>query len=728
MIALARLLNGARGDRWRLAAIAGGVALGVALALSLWSGFTALADRGVRAGWVDVNRNWQNQNRVELDDRTAIAPDQLLVRTDYDQFLSSEITVLRVAATPDTTATVPGIGRPPAPGTSVVSPGLAALVTAHPPDEVGDRYGTIVAELPDAVLAGPNALVAVIGVEPAELANDGMVVSALAGSAFATENYGYLAVIGTIALGFPVVILLAVVTSLGSAKREEQLATLRLIGATPGTLARLAAWETAATSLTGAIAGVAVAWLVAPALAGIELDGIRFFAGDLQPEVAESLVIGLGVAVIATGIAALRARRLRTSPLGAVRERIEAAPSAWRVLPLALGLLGLLALGLAGLAVAGGAKPIVPPGLPIVGCFLLVTLGLVAGGPPLLGRLAQASARRAEGAVAVVALNRIRRHPRQSFRAVSGLVIACFVVSVFAGARTTLGSADLQTGPDYLPPQTLIVPLAWPPDHQPPGLDDPTLRRQLDALGAVPGVTAVAAVGDSPGELIYLTGEDVTALGFPSSAPLVAVDAGHRSAPFQPRAAEPPEAMWVRELLVLATDAAALERVRTVLLTGELGLRSGSSHGTPLTRAEWSEAALGNQWVNEYAILANLGILVAAGISALALAAATLAGVLDRRRVFGLLRLTGLPPRTLGGVVAAEAAVPLLSVFVVVAALGQFVAWAMVTGLTDGRRTTGWPGLDYYPVLAACLAFAGVAIAASVTAVRRTTTSVTRFE
>ncbi|MCW5952544.1 MAG: hypothetical protein KIT69_09825, partial [Propionibacteriaceae bacterium] len=520
MITPARLLNSARGDRWRLVAIAGGVALGVALALSLWSGFTAIADRGVRAGWIDVNRNWQH--RIELDDRTAIALDQLLVRTDYDRFLDYQITVLRVATTPDTTTTVPGVGRPPTPGTSAVSPALAALIAAHPPDELGDRYGTILAELPDTVLAGPDALVAVTGAEPSELASDGDVVTALVGTAFATENYGYLAVIGAIALGFPVVILLAVVTSLGSAKRTEQLATLRLIGATPGALARLAAWETAATSLAGAVAGVALAWLVAPLLAGVELDGVGFFADDLRPGAADSLATGLGVTVIAVGITALRARRLRGGPLGAIRERIETLPSGWRVLPLTLGLLGLLALGLAGLTVASGAEPIVSPGLPVIGSFVLVTAGLVAAGPALLGRLARFGARRAEGAVAVVALNRIRRHPRQSFRAVSGLVIACFVVSVFAGALTTLGSADLQTGPDYLPPQTLIAPLDWGVGVEPPRLEDPALRHQLDTLRAIPGVTAVAAVGYYS-ETGYLTGAEATALGFPSAAPLVAV-------------------------------------------------------------------------------------------------------------------------------------------------------------------------------------------------------------
>ena len=178
-------------------------------------------------------------------------------------------------------------------------------------------------------------------------------------------------------------------------------------------------------------------------------------------------------------------------------------------------------------------------------------------------------------------------------------------------------------------------------------------------------------------------------------------------------------------LFVQTADATALERVRTALLSGQVGLRP---YGSLLTRAEWSRAGTRNAEADEYGTLASLGILVAAGISALALATATLAGVLDRRRVFGLLRLTGLSPRTLGGIIAAEAAVPLLAVFVAVAALGQFVAWAMVTGLTEGRRTTGWPGADFYLVLAACLGMAAAAIVASVAAARHNTTAVTRFE
>ncbi len=714
MITLARLLNGARGDRWRLAAIAGGVALGVALALSLWSGFTAITDRNLRSTWIDESRSWQD--RIELDDQTALAPEQLLVFTDHDRFGDREITVLRVATTPDTTTTLPGIGRPPAPGTSAVSPALAGLIASHPADELGARFGTVVAELPDTVLAGPNALAAVIGAEPAELANDGTVFHSLSGSDFATENYRSVAVIGAIAVGFPVVILLSVVTSLGSAKREEQLATLRLLGATPGTLARLAAWETAATSLTGAVTGIALAWLVAPALAGIELGGVRFFPDELRPRPDAAMAIPARVVAIAVGIAALRARRLRTGPLGGSREQAETSPRWRRLVPLTLGLIGLL--------VAHWVPAPAMNGLLVIGSFALVTVGLVVAGPPLLAGLARFGAQRAPGPVGVMALNRIRRHPRQSFRAVSGLVIACFVVSVFAGGRTTLDTVHLPEGPDYLPPQTLIAQLSRTP--APPPLDDPALLADLAALRAVPGVTAVATAFENGDSTAYLTGTGATALGYPSTAPLVGVDEDYVSAPFQPHAVPPlPYPPRATTLFVQTADATALERVRTALLSGQVGLRP---YGSLLTRAEWSRAGTRNAEADEYGTLASLGILVAAGISALALATATLAGVLDRRRVFGLLRLTGLSPRTLGGIIAAEAAVPLLAVFVAVAALGQFVAWAMVTGLTEGRRTTGWPGADFYLVLAACLGMAAAAIVASVAAARHNTTAVTRFE
>ncbi|MFT3887798.1 MAG: FtsX-like permease family protein [Arachnia sp.] len=654
MIALARLLNGGRGDRWRLLAIVGGVALGTALALALWTGFTALAERDLRSTWIDPNRQWTDA--VHLDDGTALPADALLVYGEQDSFEGRRISILRVSAAADTTATVPGIGRPPAPGTAVLSPALAALVEARPRDQLGDRFPSIAGVLPDDVLAGPDALVAVVGARPDDIAYRGLVLTALQGTEYATENYRVVALIGAFAVGLPVVILLGIVTALGSARRGEQLATLRLIGAAPGALARIAAWETAATSCLGVAAGVALAWLVAPVLSMIELGGSRFFPDDLQPGPWPSAILGVGIVALAVGIAAVRARRLAVGPLGAARERVERTPGWWRIVPLPLGLVGIQ------------IDDLVPVG------FVLVSVGLLTAGPLLLSWLAGLWARLAQSTAMVIALARLRLHPRRTFRAVSGLVIACFVVSVFAGARTTL------TAPvpgDDAARTTLVAALAPAADQPLPAKDDPALRAAVERLRQVPGITGVDIEGE--------TGA-------------------------------------VELIVTVADDGPALERARTALQSG----REPLTH-PPLTEAE-RLAAANSTWATDYAVLAFLGVLVAGAVSALALAVATLAGILDRRRVFGLLRLTGMPPRTLGRIVAAEAGIPLLATFAGVALLGHYVARVIVTTLTDGRRSTGWPSADYYVVLAACLGIAALAVAVTARAARSGTGTLTRFE
>ncbi|MBN9448428.1 MAG: FtsX-like permease family protein [Bosea sp.] len=115
-------------------------------------------------------------------------------------------------------------------------------------------------------------------------------------------------------------------------------------------------------------------------------------------------------------------------------------------------------------------------------------------------------------------------------------------------------------------------------------------------------------------------------------------------------------------------------------------------------------------------------------ISAIALTVATIAGVLDRRRVLGLLRLTGMPLSTLRSMVALETAVPLLTVLLLSAGAGVFVAWALVTGLNEDR-TVQAPGLDYLLTLGAGLVLAVIAVLASFRAVKRfTSAAATRFE
>ena len=71
--------------------------------------------------------------------------------------------------------------------------------------------------------------------------------------------YSTVLLIGAIAVFFPVLLLISIVTGLGAAQRRERFATLRLIGASPRTVSRIAAVETAVPSLIGAVFGVFLA-------------------------------------------------------------------------------------------------------------------------------------------------------------------------------------------------------------------------------------------------------------------------------------------------------------------------------------------------------------------------------------------------------------------------------------------------------------------------------------
>lgn len=79
--------------------------------------------------------------------------------------------------------------------------------------------------------------------------------------------------------------------------------------------------------------------------------------------------------------------------------------------------------------------------------------------------------------------------------------------------------------------------------------------------------------------------------------------------------------------------------------------------------------------------MAYLGMAIAIGISALSLTVATVAGALDRKRTFALLRLGGMPSGHLRRVIATEAAVPLAATLAMSAGLGFFVAWVMLVSL-----------------------------------------------
>lgn len=315
---LARLaISGNKGSRGRLLAIAAGVAIGVAILLVLWGASSGLSARDERTAWTFL---WDAPAVVDADEMPAtLSPDTIKAEQTYDYFNDERILRINVAALPGTTVLFPGDITPPRAGEYYASPAFARLIDAYPSDQLGDRYGVRAGILPDTTLVGPDALTVLVGLDPDE-ANGSQYLRTV--EAFPTDGradnatYQVLMVIGGIAVFFPVVLFISIVTQLGATQRQENFATLRLIGASPRAVMAIAAVEMAITSLVGAIAGIALAFLIRPLAAMVPINGERSFVPDFgtSPAVVALMVVASTVA------AAMRIQRAGIWPLGAARQ------------------------------------------------------------------------------------------------------------------------------------------------------------------------------------------------------------------------------------------------------------------------------------------------------------------------------------------------------------------------------------------------------------------------
>lgn len=734
--ALARLIvAGDRSARRRLLGIVAGVMVGVAVFLLLTAAYQAFGERSRRSSW----------HTPITASPTALMPDTELTAhtagaaSTLDHVGNRTVTVLLVATTEDTRVRIPGSDVVPRPGQYLASPAMADLIASMPADQLAERYGRQVGVLSEDAVEGPDSLVLVVGMEAPRLAawqgsEQPQVVTGFVGHDYAAQAYRIVAAVGALAILAPVLLLIAIVTDLGAAQRAERFATLRLIGATPGRVARLAAAETAATSALGAVAGIVLYLALIPAAARLTIGSSRFFARDLLTSPAVMALTAAGVVGGATAVSWWRTRRAGIGPLGASRERRERAPHPVRLLPLLLGLAGLTAVRATR---EWDMSPTAVAGL-LIGSFLATMLGLLWAGPLLTCWAARSARRGASSAAQVMGLGRLAQHPRAAFRAVGGLVVAMYAVTLFAVAITAAaGVPGVRTGPGRLSPQALFT--------TPATADPAALDSVLGRLRAVPGVTT-ASLGypQAPqqgqkgrGLRLVLPVEDVRALGeagADSPTGWVSVDwgwvLGERADPAPAQAPQTdgpssgsPSAASAPVLLV-ATDGGpgAVERARTAMVSAV----GADLVSYPVSRYD-IRAVQASATENQFAALGYIGILIAAGVSTASLAVSTVSSLLARRRVLGLLRLTGMPHAALRRVVAYETLLPVATVLALSIGAAAYTAWVLITGVS--ARSISWPAGSYYAVVGACLALVGVAVLASARAATRMVSgTAVRFE
>ena len=774
-LGLRLVLSSGREALTRLAVITVAVACGVALLLCVLAEFHAFQ--------ADSNRAcWECTQGAALP-AGALPSHGLVANYSVDYYQGQTIERLDVAALGPGAPVPPGISRLPGPGQYYASPALAHLLATVPRDQLGDRFpGTPSGSIGDAALTGPEELVIFVGYSPPALAAVPgtrwvTAFSAGPGEQVFSAFFRYAFATGVIAVLIPVLILIGTATRLAAARREERFASLRLVGATQGDISVFAAVDSVISALLGTVAGIVVFLLVRPALTGATLTGTKYFASTVNPVWWEYLALLLGVPAASAGASLLALRRVLISPLGVTRRAAPPPPSLWRLAPLALGVALYVAGGLA--TSTQGIGVATYPGL------LVTLIGLVIAGPWLTSALARLFGRVFGGVPSpLLATRRLADDPKVAFRAVRGLVLAVFLGTIVGTLVPVLDSMDatpnsnalsdvlLDTFANIEPPSPGTIPCsAYTAVRQPPqkgcAPSDLVAAENGGALSPQAASALVSGLQGLGGTTVYpiwflpqaanpnYQGQNIAVMScsalrslavLGSCAPgltavqvfddsLVYSDNPHDSTKAFVSAANPGytgslAALPLQAVLVRVNNAATLERARTYLAVHappQVPGNPGVSATPPRTYGEAVAIRSGRAELAQK--LFDLAVMLTIVVAGCSLVVSIGGGLVDRKRPFTLMRVSGTPLSTLTGVVLLEAVLPLAAA--VVAAAGIAYGMSVFAVLRLAPAGTPVPGLNgtYWATMGACLAIALAAICVTLPLLGRMTTPASvRFE
>jgi hypothetical protein len=747
----------------RLAVTTAAVAVGVALLLGVLAEFHAFQAQSNQPCWACTSG----------DPVPATLPASgELWNNSVDFYQGQTLTRLDVAALGADAPVLPGISKLPAAGQFYASPALAALLRTVPADELGDRFpGTMIGTIGQAGLTGPGQLAVYIGSTPTALnAIDGTTwvtsISTAPASEVFTPFFRYAFGIGVLAVLFPMLVLISTATRLAASRREERFAALRLVGGTPADIRMIAAVESVVSAFFGAVVGVVIWLLVQPLVAGGALIGTQYFSSTVTPAAWEYAAIVIGVPVIALIAALVSLRRVQISPLGVSRRTTPKRPTFWRLIVLALG----VAVYLYGLSVTShqsiGAATY--PGL------LLTMVGLVVAGPWFTWATARLFGSVSRGAAPLLASRRLADNPKVAFRSVTGLVLAVFLGTMVGALVPAVNSTEASPTNGALSNVLL--------DQV--GMSGPAATRLLGGLSAIGGASVypfytaglpaagTGGGGSGPGRPAGKGGSgggvagngsnrsgggvqigpgkalaggvtvvscavmrELAVLGqcAPGVAAVQTQDGSmfgdnplYNTQPFVSASNDPYHGslagLPLQAVLVRVNSPATLERVRTYLAVNappQVAAGQGQSPTPPRTFGETLQIRTQRADTLENLVYAAVALtLIVAGCS---LAVAVGGGLVDRKRPFTLLRVSGTGVGVLSAVVLLEAAVPLAAATVLAAGIAYGTSVLAFVRLAPAGTAIPQLGHDYYALMGAGLVIAFGVIAVTLPLLRRMT-------
>ncbi|MFS0703953.1 FtsX-like permease family protein [Cellulomonas sp. 179-A 9B4 NHS] len=563
----------------------------------------------------------------------------------------------------------------------------------------------------------------------------------------------------------PAVVLVMTAARTSGAARDRRSAALRLLGLTRARTVAVAAVENGLLGLVGALCGLGVFLLAAPAVDAVVAAGPGWFAAPFTVGPGTALLGVASTALASVGVAAASTVRTTRRP---VADRSEATPrrsSPWRLLPAAVAV---VALGL--VTDRAGSAPWVRSD---AGAVVLL-VGAVAGAiaiaavTPLLSTWCAALLVRSRSVTGVLAGRGLQADPAGSGRLVAGVGVAVYLVLAALAVLTSFEST-----PQYRYALQTIRQGPQPVLVRPAG---EVQQRDVTALSAVPGVRAVvprydvAADGwcapgapcpvevfvgtcadlgqlmavsgcrDDRAAALTVAGYEGTENGMPADVPALATadavdvrfgdDGPLVTVPLGDVAVQDSAATqerWVYpssyDLFVprsVADAAGATPTSLTVVADGGLDVRAAVADAAPPDATvlpypmDDYEAAL-----RVRAVVATLSAaVVAVGLLALGMVAVDRA--VERRRAVARYVAVGIPGRALRAAQLAQTLVPLLVAVALAAGLGGLMVRAYAAA-------AGWPalrdGTQLGLVTAATLAGAVLVSLATLPAVRTRVTA-----
>jgi hypothetical protein len=751
----------------RLLVTAAAVAIGVAIMLAVLADFHAFKvtnDRPYWEGTQPITATHHSNANVELWNYSD------------EVFRGQTIERVDVAALGPDAPVLPGVSRLPGAGQYYASPALARLIRSTPRDELGARFpGTLAGTIGQQALTGPDELVVFAGYSPGKLASLPTTVrvdkiNTAEGKQVWSPFFRDAFIVGALAFLFPILILIGTATKLASARREERYASLRLVGATARDINVIASVESVVGALLGALVGIGIFELIQPPLARSAVTSAVYFRNEVTPTLWGYLGVLVAVPAAAAIASLIALRRVRITPLGVSRRVTPPPPRTWRIVPLLAG----IALFVAGILLTT-PQSIGAPALP---GLLVIMIGLVIGGPWLTAQAARLLPKLGGGAAPIFAARRLADNPKAAFRSVSGLVLAVFlgtaVAALLPAINATTATTSARALSNVMPDQFISSPVCGNDVNCTggPALVQPDLNSQSkltalqkeELLGLPPaqGDKLVSQLRSFRGVTtvpIYSTPQDLNTNGpaGPNNADAVVPCAGMKvigalgeCAPGDTYAqastwnlygdnptyttqpiisasssrASGVGGLYLQAVLVKVHSAAALEVVRTFLITHTMGTVSGSA---ARTFGEAVQARLGVATIVQRLVDIAVGLtLLVAGCS---LAVAVGGGLVERKRPFTMLRLSGTSTATLNRVVLLEAVLPLAAATVVAGVTAYLIS--LLTVQKMGPAGTPIPALGhvYFETMGAGLILSLLIIAMTLPLLRRITgTENVRFE